>query len=90
MKNALWLFSAATLILAVFFPSFVVLQQERRRNTEYEQQIAQLKAKNRQLEEEKRLLLENPVYLERVAREKMGLVREGEVIYRLTPVEQEE
>lgn len=90
MKNAIWLFGFATIILVVFFPSFVVLQQERRRNSEYEQQVAQLKAKNRQLEEEKRLLLENPVYLERVAREKMGLVREGEVIYRLTPVEQEE
>ncbi len=30
-----------------------------------------------------------PYYLEKVAREKMGLIKEGEVVYKITPVEEE-
>ncbi len=65
------------------------MQDHRQKNSENERKIAILKEKNKKLEEEKKLLEEDPVYLERVAREKMGLVREGETIYRLTPEEQQ-
>ncbi len=62
------------------------MQEQREKNLKYERRIAELKGRNRELEKEKRLLLEDPVYLERVAREEMGLVREGEMVYRLMPV----
>lgn len=65
------------------------MQEHREKNLEYERRIAELKGRNRELEKEKRLLLEDPVYLERVAREEMGLVREGEMVYRLMPVNKE-
>jgi len=65
------------------------MQEQREKNLEYERRIAELKGRNRELEKEKRLLLEDPVYLERVAREEMGLVREGEMVYRLMPVNAE-
>ena len=48
-------------------------------------QIEMLQAKNEKLRQEKQLLEQDPVYLEKVAREKMGLVRQGEVVYKLTP-----
>lgn len=83
LKNALWLFAAATIILLFFLPSFTIMQDHRRKNLEYEKKIFVLQAKNRELEEEKRRLIEDPVYLERVARERMGLVREGEKVYRI-------
>lgn len=89
LKNALWLFCFATLILVFFLPSFSIMQDHRQKNVENERKIAGLKEKNKKLEEERRLLEEDPVYLERVAREKMGLVREGEMIYRLTPEEKQ-
>ena len=54
-------------------------------NADYEQRIRELMEENQVLAEEKRLLLEDPVYLEKVAREKMGLIREGEVIYKIEP-----
>ena len=86
LKNALWLFAIATIILLFFLPSFTMMQDHRQKNLEYEKKISVLQKRNRELEEEQRRLIEDPVYLERVARERMGLLREGERVYRLTPV----
>jgi len=83
LKNALWLFAAATIILLFFLPSFTMMQDHRQKNLEYEKKIAELQRRNNELEEEKQRLIEDPVYLERVARERMGLVREGEKVYRV-------
>ena len=88
-KNALWLFIIATIILVAFLPSYTKMSDLRQKNAEYQSEIVDLRKKNTQLREEKRLLEEDPVYLERVAREKMGLIKEGEVVYKLTPMNQE-
>jgi len=89
LKKSIWLFILICVILFIFLPSFTRWQDKRHQNLQYRQQIEQLKVKNRELAEEQRLLEEDPEYLEKVAREKMGLVREGEVIYRLTPMNKE-
>mgnify|MGYP001595757463 FL=1 len=83
LKNALWLFVAATIILLFFLPSFTMMQDHRQKNLEYEKKIVELQRRNEELEEEKQRLIEDPIYLERVARERMGLVREGEKVYRI-------
>lgn len=89
LKNAIWLFITATLVLSVFLPSFTKMQDIKQRNSEYLKEIQALRVENAGLREEKRLLEEDPVYLEKVAREKMGLAREGEVVYRLIPANRE-
>ena len=83
LKNALWLFAAATIILLFFLQSFTIMQDHRQKNLEYDKKIAELQRRNGELEAEKRRLIEDPVYLERVARERMGLVRDGEKVYRM-------
>ncbi|HCI45516.1 MAG TPA: hypothetical protein DE315_08320 [Candidatus Omnitrophica bacterium] len=83
LKNALWLFAVATIILLFFLPSFSIMQDHRQKNLEYERRIAELQRRNDELKEEKQRLIEDPVYLERVARERMGLVRDGEKIYKM-------
>ncbi len=83
LKNALWLFAVATIILLFFLPSFTIMQDHQQKNREYENKIAELQRRNDELKEEKRRLIEDPVYLERVARERMGLVRDGEKVYRI-------
>jgi cell division protein DivIC len=88
LKNAIWLFTFALLTLIFFLPSYTQMQDLRHRNQEYERQIQELTRKNIKLREEKRLLKEDPEYFEKVAREKMGLVKENEVIYKFVPVEQ--
>ncbi len=86
LKNAIWLFIIALFILFCFLPSYTQLQDLRLRNVQYEQDIIRLKRERVLLEREKKLLLEDPVYLEKVAREKMGLIKDGEVVYKITPV----
>ena len=67
----------------MFLPAYVKMQRLRGKNRQYEKRIEELKRDNVLLEEEKRRLLEDPLYFEKVAREKMGIVKEGEVIYKI-------
>ncbi|MBP6343713.1 MAG: septum formation initiator family protein [Candidatus Omnitrophica bacterium] len=87
LRNPLWLFAFAMLILAFFLPSYTQMQDLKARNDDYAQQIADLTKKNKDLKEEKRLLINDPDYFEKVARERMGLVKENEVIYKFVPQE---
>jgi len=85
LKNPIFIVAFIILTLVVFLPSFTKMQDKKQKIVEYEQQIKDLREENAQLVEEIRLLEEDPFYLEKVAREKMGIVRQGEVIYRITP-----
>lgn len=89
MIKKLIITSAVIAVLyAVFLPAYTTLQNKKQRNAEYLKEIRHLAEKNKQLEEEIRLLNEDPEYLEKVAREKMGLVKEGEVVYKIIPEEE--
>jgi len=85
LKNAFILFAFAFVILLVFLPTFTRMQDIKQKDLDYQKRIADLTEENKRLTEEKRKLEEDPEYLEKVAREKMGLIREGEVIYQLIP-----
>lgn len=69
----------------VFLPSYTMMQDLKQRNLDYARQTERLTVENIRLREEKRRLEEDPVYLEKVAREKMGLIKEGEVVYKIVP-----
>ena len=85
IKSAIGLFILTILVLIIFLPSYTKMQDLKQKNLDYKKQIEQLQQKSAELKEEKRLLETDPVYLEKVAREKMGLIREGEVVYKITP-----
>ncbi len=86
-KNPFYLFGLAVVIFFVFLPSYQRMQELKQKNAEYELKMQELVRENARLAEEKRMLQEDPGYLEKVAREKMGLIKEDEVIYRLVPIE---
>lgn len=86
IKNAIGLFVLTIIVLIIFLPSYTKMQDLKQKNLDYKKQIEQLQQEALELREEKRLLESDPVYLEKVAREKMGLIREGEVVYKITPV----
>ena len=86
IKNALGLFFLTIIVLIIFLPSYTKMQDLKQKNLDYKRQLEQLQQKSAELKEEKRLLENDPVYLEKIAREKMGLIREGEVVYKITPV----
>jgi cell division protein FtsB len=85
LKNAIGLFIFTVIILLVFLPSYSKLQDLKQKNQDYAQRIKDLEAKNKKLIQEKHLLETDPEYIEKVGREKMGLVRPGEKIYKFAP-----
>ena len=85
IKNGIFLFILAFFILAYFIPSYSRLQDLKERNTALEEEISSLKQRNEDLAQEEILLETDPVYLEKIAREKMGIVKDGEVVYKLSP-----
>ena len=86
LKNALFLFLITVLILVFFLPSYTQLQDLKQKNSDYEVKMRGLREENAKLLKEMHLLENDPNYLEKVGRDKMGLVRKGEVIYRLVPM----
>jgi cell division protein FtsB len=87
-KNALALFILTIIIVVVFLPSYSKMQELKQKNNEFLLRIKDLETKNKKLLEEGQFLRNNPEYLEKVAREKMGLIREGETVYKIVPEEQ--
>ena len=69
-------------LAAIFLPGFSELQKLREKNENILKRIDILEGNNRELEEEVRQLKENPAYVEGKAREKLGIIRKDEYIYR--------
>jgi cell division protein FtsB len=86
-KQYFWLIVFGVFLLFIFVPSYSQKRDLNRRNEEYRQKIVELKEENLALHEEKRRLEDDPVYLEKVAREKMGLAKEGEMIMKMDNTE---
>ena len=90
LKNALSQFILTVIILALFLPSYSTMQDLKQKNLEYAHRITALEEKNKKFEEERHLLQTNPDYVEKVGRETMGLIRPGETVYKIVPVQQKQ
>ena len=86
-KKVLKISILVVVIIAIFLPGFTRLQEMRSKNEKLEKEIVLIREDNFVLEEEIYRLTNDPVYLESVAREKMGFAREGEIVYRIVPEE---
>ena len=73
----------AILGIIVFLPGYIRIQELRYRKRELEEKITRIKKENERLRWMEERLTDDPVYIERRAREKMALGKEGEVIYRI-------
>jgi cell division protein FtsB len=85
IKNALMLFFICAAVLIFFLPSYLKMQALNEKNQAYEKQIAALEKDTTLSEEEQRRLVEDPAYFEKVAREKLGIIKDDEVIYKILP-----
>ncbi len=63
---------------------FLELRQMRR---DLGQELADLRLKNGKLAQQVEALRSDPLYIEALAREQLGLVRPGETVYRLVPAQ---
>jgi len=85
LRRLLFLIAVIVVAWVIFLPAYSRLEDIKRKNLELEKRIAELVEDNKKLREEQRMLKNNPEYLEKVAREKMGLIKDGESIMRITP-----
>ena len=89
LRKAFWLFGIAVFLLVAFFPGYTKLQELRDKNRELEVNIKRLYIENALLQEELRRTEEDPVYQEKIAREKMGVVRKGEIPIKILPAKRD-
>ena len=79
------MFIFTVVILGLFLPSYSKMQDLKQKNEDFARRITELERKTVRLGNEKNLLETDPEYLEKVGREKMGLIREGEKVYKIVP-----
>jgi len=85
LKKSFWFFGVVVFILVLFIPGFSKLQGLRDKNVDFENKIKRLYIENALLQQELRRIESDPVYQERIAREKMGVVRKGEIPIKIIP-----
>jgi len=74
---------AIGLVIGYFFwPQFLKLEKLNRTDTRLQLRIEAEERKNQHLQRKEQLLRTDPNYVEKVAREKLGLIKQGEVIYK--------
>ncbi|MBF0387862.1 MAG: septum formation initiator family protein [Candidatus Omnitrophica bacterium] len=83
IRNALFLCIVCALVFAFYLPSYIKMQDMNKKNQVYEKRIKDLEQDNARLGEERRRLTDDPAYFEKVAREKMGIIRDGEIVYKI-------
>ena len=69
--------------LALLVPRALQVHSLKIRSAHLEQELQALKKQNSLLENELRLLHDDPVYLEKVARQQLNKAKEGEVVYKV-------
>ncbi len=87
-KDLIKILIVLAILLAVFLPGFSKHQRLLFENRSLKGKITELEKSKMNLLGEIRLLKTDPVYVEGKAREKMGVVKKGEIIYRVVPEEQ--
>ncbi|MFC1658843.1 septum formation initiator family protein [Candidatus Omnitrophota bacterium] len=82
-----WILAILVVILIIFLPGYTKLQELKERNSELEVKISQITLDNLRLSDEILRVQEDPVYREEIIRDKLGVVRKGEVLYKIEPEE---
>lgn len=69
--------------VALLVPKVIQLRQLQERSRKLDVEINKLQKENKALENELTLLRVDPVYLEKVAREKFNKAKQGEIVYKV-------
>ena len=73
----------AALFAFLLIPRMMQVQSLRERSEKLNKDLLELKKQNEALEYELRLLKDDPVYLEKVARAQFNKAKEGELVYKV-------
>lgn len=89
LKKAFVFSGISFLLLVAFLPGYTKFQGLKDRNVDLEEKIRRLNRENYLLQQELARIQSDPDYQEKIAREKMGLVRKGEVPIKIIPEQRE-
>ncbi len=90
MRNALKSFSILIFLAALAFISFPSVSKYfklKRHEEGLNYQIADFEKKVEELKKEEYLIKNDPAHIEQIMRKELGLVRPGEVVYKIVPKE---
>ena len=86
----LWVIVGLLILFAfLYLPGLSRYQELRQEEERLSKELVDLDQKIQKLHEEKELLRHDQAYLEKVIREELGLVRPGEMVYKLVPEDKE-
>ncbi|MDD5432948.1 MAG: septum formation initiator family protein [Candidatus Omnitrophica bacterium] len=85
LRKAFCLFGIAVFLLVVFLPGYTKLQDLRDKNRDLTGKIKKLAIENSLMQQELSRIQDDPLYQEKIAREKMGVVRRGEIPIKIIP-----
>jgi cell division protein FtsB len=84
-KDVAKLVIIGTVVFFIFLPSFAKYQELSYKNRMLDEKVRSLKEETKRLEEVKKRLLTDITYIEKRAREKIGVVRKGEMVIKEEP-----
>ena len=88
-KTLIKIYILLAVLAAIFLPGFSKYNQLRSQNILLRNKVRGLEGEKKDLLNEVRRLKTDSVYVERKAREKMGVVKKGEIVYRVSEEESE-
>ena len=89
-KTPTFLFlSIFAIVTFLYFPSYSKYLKLKRQDERLNQDIAGLKTKIEDMKKEEYLIQHDPAHLEQVMRKELGLVKPGEIVYKLVPEKKE-
>ncbi|MDD4894603.1 MAG: septum formation initiator family protein [Candidatus Omnitrophica bacterium] len=84
-KKAFYICGVLFFLLIIFLPGYTKLQELRDKNKDLETKIKYLNVENALLQQELKRIENDPIYQEKIARAKMGVVRKGEIPIKVVP-----
>jgi len=84
-KNGLKTAIFVAILLAAFLPPFIKYQQINYKRGALDRQLKSIKEEIKVLEEEKRRLETDIIYVEKRARDRTGVAKKGEIILKSSP-----
>lgn len=78
----------AAVLAYLFVPAAMKLYKLKRQDSRLEREIEALSTRNLVLQNEFRLLREDPIYIEQIARKTFRKAKDGEIVYRLVEPEE--
>jgi cell division protein FtsB len=89
-KTAILAVIALSLLIYVFSPNFLRLTRVYRQLQILEDEIEKLQVQNQEFQDEIYSLKNDPIYIEKVAREELGMSKPKEIIYKFDGEKEEE